>query len=67
MSSLKITLKRSPIGCPWLQKRTASALGFKKLGQTVVRPDNEQIRGMVKAISHLVLVEPVDDTNPIQA
>jgi len=61
MANLKITLQRSPIGCPEKQKRTARALGFTRLQQTIVRPDNDQIRGMVSAIEHLVRVEQETD------
>jgi large subunit ribosomal protein L30 len=57
MANLKITLTRSPIGYCEQQKRTAKALGLTKMHKTVVRPDNEQIRGMVRAIEHLVTVE----------
>ena len=57
MPNLKITLQRSPIGSPEKQKRTARALGLNRLNQTVVRPDNDQVRGMVRAIEHLVRVE----------
>ena len=57
MANLLITLTRSPIGCPEKQKRTAKALGLKKLQSTVEQPDNEQIRGMIRAIEHLVTVQ----------
>ena len=57
MPELKITLKRSPIGFNEDQKRTVRALGLKKLNQTVVRPDNDQIRGMVRAVGHMLEVE----------
>ena len=62
MASLLITLTRSTIGCPEKQKRTAKALGFKKLQQTVEQPDNDQIRGMVRAIEHLVTVQAAAET-----
>jgi large subunit ribosomal protein L30 len=58
---LKITLVKSTIGYSQRQKDTARALGLRKLNQTVVRPDNPQMRGMVFAIQHLVRVEEVDD------
>ncbi len=61
MSKLRITLKRSVIGHPRSQKDTALALGFTKLNQAVVRPDNPCIRGMVTKIRHLVAVEQVGD------
>jgi len=59
MSRLRITLKRSVIGNPKDQKETARALGFTKLNQTVVRPDNPCVRGMVTKIRHLVSVEEI--------
>jgi len=60
-SSLKITLVKSPIGQKQRQKDTVRALGLRKMNQTVVRPDNPQMRGMVFAIQHLVRVEHLDD------
>lgn len=62
MPELKITLTRSPIGFNKTQKRTARALGLTRMHKTVIRPDNHQIRGMVKAIEHLVTVETVENT-----
>ena len=59
MPELKITLKKSPTGYERDQRATAEALGLRKLQQTVVRPDNEAVRGMVFKISHLVQVEEV--------
>lgn len=61
MSQLRITLKRSIIGNPKDQKETARALGFTKLNQTVVRPDNPCVRGMVTKIRHLVAVQEIGD------
>jgi large subunit ribosomal protein L30 len=55
---LAITLVRSPIGHPAKHKAIVKGLGFRKLRQTVIRPDTPAIRGMVKAISHMVRVEP---------
>jgi large subunit ribosomal protein L30 len=58
--SLKITLVKSPIGQKQNQKDTVRALGLRKMNQTVVRPDNPQMRGMVFTIKHLVAVEEID-------
>ena len=58
--SLKITLVKSTIGQKQNQKDTAHALGLRKLNQTVIRPDNPQMRGMVFTIQHLVRVEEVE-------
>jgi large subunit ribosomal protein L30 len=57
--SLKITLMKSPIGCLQRHKDTVRALGLRKIRQTVVRPDNAQMRGMVFAVQHMVQVEEV--------
>ena len=61
MSQLRITLRRSVIGHPQDQKDTARALGFRKLNQSVVRPDTPDVRGMVNKIRHLVAVEAVPE------
>ena len=37
---LKVTLIKSPIASLPKHKATVAALGLKKVGQTVVRPDN---------------------------
>ena len=58
--SLKITLVKSTIGQKQNQKDTVRALGLRKMNQTVVRPDNPQMRGMVFTIKHLVAVEEID-------
>jgi len=54
---LHITLKRSVIGRTQVQKDTIQALGLKKLNQTVIKPDNVAVRGMVGKVSHLITVE----------
>ncbi len=59
-SSLKITLVKSTIGQKQNQKDTARSLGLRKMHQTVIRPNNPQMRGMVFTIRHLVQVEEVD-------
>ena len=58
-SKLKITLVRSPIGFHWRQKRTVTALGLRRINQSVVQPLNGQILGMVRRVPHLVRVEEV--------
>lgn len=57
MAQLEITLKRSVIGRPQKQRKVVEALGLTKLNSTVVKPDNDAIRGMVNAVSHLVDVK----------
>ena len=58
---LKITLKKSTIGYNERQKLTVKALGLRKLNSTTLKPDNDQIRGMVKKVNHLVKVDWVDE------
>ncbi|MEK7217057.1 MAG: 50S ribosomal protein L30 [Chloroflexota bacterium] len=59
MGTLRITWTRSAIGQKEDQKRTIRALGFRRLAQTVERPDNPSVRGMVVKVRHLVRVEEV--------
>ena len=59
MANLKITLKKSIIGCTQKQIATVKALGLKKIGSNVEQQDNPQIRGMIKVVSHLISVEQV--------
>ena len=53
----KITLTRSIYGIKENQRATIKALGLRKIGQSVEKPDNEQIRGMINVVNHLVKVE----------
>jgi len=55
---LRITLVRSPIGRPPVQRKTVRALGLKKMNHSVVQKDTPEIKGMVNRVSHLVQVEP---------
>ena len=56
---LKITLVKSAIGFEKSQGETARALGLRKLHHSVTLKDIPSVRGMIKKISHLVLVEEV--------
>jgi large subunit ribosomal protein L30 len=57
--TLRITLVRSTIGRPKDQALTVRSLGLRRLNQTVERPDNPAIRGMVTKVRHLVRVEEI--------
>jgi large subunit ribosomal protein L30 len=63
---LKITQIRSGIGKLIAQKRTIKALGIKKMNASVVQKDSPAIRGMIRAISHLVKVEEVSVADGIR-
>ena len=56
MAEVKITLKKSLIGCKKPQIATAEALGLKKVGDVVTQPDNAQTAGKINKIIHLVEV-----------
>ena len=60
MARLKITQIRSTIDRQEPQKRTIKALGLGKLHRTVIHNDTPQIRGMVRAVNHLITVEEID-------
>ena len=60
MARLKITQIRSTIDRKEPQKRTIKALGLGKIRRTVIHNDTPQIRGMVRAVRHLVDVEEID-------
>ncbi len=61
MSKLRITYKKSTIGYSQNQKETIRSLGLRKLHQTVERPDNPAIRGMIAKVKHLVVFEMVEN------
>ncbi len=52
----EVTLVKSLIGRKPNQRLTAKALGLSKIGQTVVKEDNDAIRGQIKTIAHLVKI-----------
>ena len=56
MADVKITLKKSLIGCKKPQIATAEALGLRKVGDVATQPDNAQTAGKINKIIHLVEV-----------
>lgn len=59
-NKLEITLTRSVIGRPKDQRVTVKTLGLRKMHQTVVKEDNDAMRGMVNKVSHLVDVKEIN-------
>jgi large subunit ribosomal protein L30 len=57
---LQVTQKKSRIGGTQGQRDTLRSLGLKRIGDTVVKEDRPEIRGMIATVSHLVTVEEVD-------
>ena len=60
MARIKVTKVRSTIDRPPYQKATMTALGLRKMTQTVEHEATPQILGMVRAVNHLVKVEEVN-------
>ena len=56
---IKITQIRSVVHTLERHKRTIEALGLGRPNYTVVHTDAPQIRGMINAVRHLVVVEEV--------
>ncbi len=57
---LRITWKRSTIGCPKSQRATIASLGLRRLNQSVIKDDTPSVRGMIAKVGHLVEVEDID-------
>jgi large subunit ribosomal protein L30 len=57
---LKVTLVRSGINRLERQKATIRHLGLRRMHMSVVLPDNQAVRGMIRSVSHLVKVEAAE-------
>jgi len=57
---LKVTLIRSGTNRPQRHKDTIKGLGLTRLHKSVVLNDTPAIRGMIRAVSHMVTVEPAE-------
>lgn len=57
---LKVTQVHSAIGREKKQKLTLKGLGLGKMHKSRVLNDTPAIRGMIRKVSHLVAVEPVE-------
>lgn len=57
---LKIRLIKSRIGMLPKHRKVLDALGLKKMGKSVIKPDNLPIRGMIKKVSYCLDVEEVN-------
>jgi len=58
--SLRIVLKKSPIGHPEKHKKVLLGLGLTRVNKAVVRGDTPEIRGMINKVSHMVAVEETE-------
>ena len=55
-----MTQTRGHVGQQRFARESLRSLGLKRFGDTVVKEDRPEIRGMVRAVTHLVTVEEVD-------
>ena len=56
MADIRITQRKSGIGGTERQRETLKTLGLRRIGATVTREDRPEVRGMVRAVAHLVQV-----------
>jgi len=59
MSKVSITLVKSAIKRPKVQKATLAALGLNKMHKTVEKENNAAIQGMINVVKHMVKVEQI--------
>jgi large subunit ribosomal protein L30 len=59
MAELKITQTKSKIGGTKGQRDSLRSLGLHRIGETVVKADRPEVRGMIQVVRHLVAVEEV--------
>jgi large subunit ribosomal protein L30 len=60
VTKLRVTQRRSVIDRPRDQKDTVRRLGLRRIGDSVVKEDRPDIRGMIAKVRHLVDVEEVE-------
>jgi small subunit ribosomal protein S5 len=60
MARLKVTQKKGIVGEKHSARETLRTLGLKRIGDVVVKEDRPEIRGMVRTVRHLVVVEEVE-------
>ena len=56
---IKITLVKSTIGAVAKNKAVVESMGLRKIGRSVILPDNDATRGQIRKVSHLLKVEEV--------
>ena len=61
MARIKITQVRSVLSRGAKQRGTMRALGIRGIGDSAVHEDRPEVRGMIRAVAHLVRIEPDED------
>ncbi len=64
---LRVTQVKSTISHIARNRATVRALGLRGIGSSVIVPDNDAVRGMVRQVRFLVEVEEVDETVATEA
>jgi large subunit ribosomal protein L30 len=59
MTQLLVRQVRSSVGGKQNQRDTLRTLGLRKIGDSSLREDRPEVRGMINTVSHLVTVEEV--------
>ena len=59
MTQLLVRQIRSSVGGRQNQRDTLRTLGLRKIGDSSVREDRPEVRGMINTVAHLVTVEEV--------
>jgi large subunit ribosomal protein L30 len=54
---IAVRWKKSQIGYDRTQRDTLRGLGLRRLGQRVELQDTPEVRGMIRKVRHLVVVE----------
>jgi large subunit ribosomal protein L30 len=61
MGKVRVTQVRSALDKGAKQRGTIRALGIRRVGDTAVHDDRPEIRGMIRAVAHLVRVEEISE------
>ncbi|MCI9319325.1 MAG: 50S ribosomal protein L30 [Lachnospiraceae bacterium] len=58
---LKITLVKSTIGAVPKNRATVQSMGLRKIGKSIILPDNAATRGQIRQVGHLLKVEEIEE------
>ena len=58
---LKITLVKSTIGAVPKNKAIVESMGLRKIGRTIILPDNDATRGQIRQVGYMLKVEEVEE------
>lgn len=59
MGKLKVTQVKSAVDRGAKQRGTIRALGLRRIGDSTVHEDKPEIRGMIRAVIHLIEIEEI--------